>query len=62
MVNGTPGKWGVIDMILMIFRKLCIYSKQVFGNWKKSSYNEGLCCDAPKPGGLLTTRQPAEYS
>ena len=23
--------------------------------------NEGYACDAPKPGGPLTTRQPAEY-
>ena len=25
------------------FRKLCIYSEQVFDNWKKFNYKEGLC-------------------
>ena len=33
------------------------------GNRKKSKKleNLGRSCDAPKPGGPLTTRQPAEY-
>ena len=45
---------------------------QLIGNGRKITnfiYNHGwllakmrqVCCDAPKPGGPLTTRQPAEY-
>ena len=34
-------------------------SERVF---EKHVNGMGLKCDAPKPGGPLTTRQPAEYS
>ena len=40
--------------------------EETLGNWDEGVDNKGDLngkefCDAPKPGGPLTTRQPAEY-
>ena len=39
--------------------KGCPQIKEIFLFGNDFSY---MACDAPKPGGPLTTRQPAEYS
>ena len=42
-----------------VFKNQCILYEQF--RTKNSGIKTGYMCDAPKPGGPLTTRQPAEY-